>query len=129
MHFMIYLSLLLFNFRKCKHEKITPLSSGSYCPDCGLKIEINWHLIRCAKCQSKRRGLSGLDKVYPLDKYCSKCGEYHYFIDTVDKVEFFDISIAVWSRIECNNSFNSNSKTQVWIEEASNQTNLIPIYT
>lgn len=121
-------SFFIFQKVKCNHEKVTPLSKCNYCPDCGVEIKIKWHLVRCGCCNTKRQGFSSYNKIFPTDTYCEKCGEKHFYIENIERIEFYELSMAVWTKEQISQKSELNSKTQVWVDEKVLTTNLIPIY-
>ena len=124
----VIFSFFLFRKSKCKHDKVTPLSKGNYCPDCGIEIKIKWHIVRCECCNSKRQGGSSYNMIFPTDKYCEKCGEKHFYIEHIDKIEFYELAMAVWTKQEILCKSQHNSKTQVWVDEKVLSTSLVPLY-
>ena len=66
---------------KCSHEKITPNSIGKFCPDCGKEINITWSILRCKHCSTKRASYKRFGMVLPVDRFCSRCGSTHYFVE------------------------------------------------
>lgn len=127
-NFATIFSFFIFQKSQCKHSKITPLSKGSYCPDCGEEIRIKWHIVRCECCNTKRQGGTSYNKIFPTDKYCEKCGEKHFYIETIERIAFYELSMAVWTKEEVFNKPKINSTTQVWVDEKTMNTSLIPIY-
>ncbi|MEI7474180.1 MAG: hypothetical protein WCK67_05315 [bacterium] len=125
----VLFSFFLLRKQKCKHEKVTPLSNGNYCPDCGIEIKIKWHIVRCGCCNSKRQGVSGYNRIFPTDKFCAKCGDKSFYVENIEKVQFYELSMAVWSKEEVLNKPYFNSKTQVWVEEHIIGTSLIPFFS
>ena len=101
---------------KCQHEKITPLSTCKYCPDCGKEISINWFILRCNSCSSKRESMLYFNTLVPAHKHCSKCGCSGFYIEKKEHLDFFDLNFAVMTKEEVK-SIANNRRTQIWIEQ------------
>lgn len=130
---------LLFLSNKCAHNKVYPLSEGAFCPDCGQEIMISWQILRCECCSTKRKAhtfenelspvrlltvavsgftpASHMGKLVPEEKFCKKCGSSDYYIETKEKIEFFDYEYAVILKEEINAKSKIKKTLQVWIEE------------
>ena len=107
----------LFNNIKCTHNKIYPLSEGSFCPDCGLEIKISWQILRCECCSTKRKTHFFMNKLVPKEKFCKKCGSSDYYIEIKEKIEFFDYEYAVILKEEIKEQSIIKKTLQIWIEE------------
>ena len=107
----------LFNNIKCNHNKIYPFSDGTFCPDCGQEIKISWQLLRCECCSSKRNVRVFFNKILPEEKFCKKCGSSEYYIETKEKIEFFDYEYAIILKEEVNTKIKIKKTLQIWIEE------------
>lgn len=116
---ILFLKFLLFFSKRpqCLHEKITPHSIWNFCPDCGKEISINWFILRCRSCSSKRSASLYMNTLIPTDKHCSKCGCNNFYVEKKEKVDFFDLHFAVMTKEEVQNTSNKNGKTQIWIEK------------
>lgn len=116
--------------KKCLHKKMVPLSAGSFCPDCGKKIEISWLILRCKCCKSRRKAKVIFNSVVPDDKYCIKCGEEVCFLERRETLDFFEFDFAIISRKEVDSGINSEELLQVWVEgefSFSGNIKLIPL--
>ncbi len=146
---------MIFIDNKCPHNKIYPFSDGMYCPDCGQEIKISWQILRCKACSSKRKSYFIKNKfipfryltriiydffpqlqretIIPEEKFCKKCGCAEYFIDTREKIEFFDYEYAIILKEEIKFDTNTQKTTQIWVEEekrsrAFNKQKLLPVF-
>jgi len=110
---------LLFSLfkKKCNHKKLTPFSVGNFCPDCGQEIEISWQILRCEHCQNKRKARVILNSTMPEDKFCRKCGTSNFYVEKKERLEFFDIEYAIFSKKEMNSSLESKQILHIWIEK------------
>ena len=111
--------------KNCRHKKITPFSTGNFCPDCGMEIEIFWLILRCECCQSKRAAHVVFNSIIPEDKHCIKCGASGYYIEKKETLEFFEFEYAVISKKAVNDDFNTKEMLQIWIESENEQTSLL----
>jgi len=103
--------------KKCSHKKLTPFSTGDFCPDCGKEIEISWMILRCACCHSKRRARLIFSSIYPEDKYCMKCGGSECFIEKKETLDFFDVEYGIISKKEADNHVKHKEILQIWINK------------
>jgi len=112
------MSLLYFfkNKSECSHPDITPENSGKYCPNCGKRVIIEWYLIRCSCCNTKRYGALVNGSIVPYDKFCFNCGESEYYTEKLSKVSFYDIDYAVIIKKVDNTTQSFIEKTQIWVE-------------
>jgi len=102
---------------KCRHERVSPIGLGKFCPDCGKEIFISWIILRCKCCSTKRQSIPRFDTFLPVEKYCSKCGSRKYYVEKKTKLEFYEFNYATLIREEFENPTDQNNKTQIWIEE------------
>jgi hypothetical protein len=102
--------------QECTHPNISYGKEMSYCPDCGKLIGINWYLLRCSCCNTKRAGYLRDGEIYPTVKYCENCGNQNYSVEKIDKINYFDLHYAVAKTEIINNNFSEKSFIQVWIE-------------
>lgn len=122
----------LFN-TKCTHNKIYPFSDGTFCPDCGQEIKISWRILRCDDCSTKRKTHFFMGKLVPEEKFCKKCGSSEYYIETREKIEFFDYEYAVILKEEVNTNIKVKKTLQIWIEEENlrqsfSKPKLLPVF-
>lgn len=115
---------LFSNNNKCKHTNITPLSAGSYCPDCGKEIQIDWMLLRCSCCNSKREARIIFNSIKPKSKYCIKCGSPECYVEKKETIEYFDVHYAVISKKEAACDINKNEILQIWVEQEHKKSDL-----
>lgn len=111
---MYWLSIL-FNMKKCTHDKLGLYSGRFYCPDCGEYVENQWYLVRCSCCGVKRIAITKGTTVLPKDLFCSNCGEKEYYIEKLEHVNFIDINYATVLQTSLN--LCSKSFTQAWVEK------------
>jgi len=109
----------LINQKKCTHDKIIPSNSGNYCPDCGKQVVIQWHIVRCDGCCSKRKSYLVKNKLSPVENFCTKCGSPDYYVEEKEQIEFFDYDYATMIREEIREKQPIKETIQVWIEEES----------
>lgn len=107
----------LFNNTRCTHNKVYSLNEGAYCPDCGEEIKISWQILRCSCCSTKRKSHFFINKLVPEEKFCKKCGNPEYFIETKEQIEFFDYDYAIILKEEIKAKTQSRKTLQIWIEE------------
>lgn len=108
---------MIFFMRKCKHNKVTPFSAGSFCPDCGKEIQISWLILRCSCCETKRRANVVFNNLVPRDKYCIKCGGSTYYRETKEKIDFFELEYSAISKKELHENNIRKEILQIWIEK------------
>lgn len=119
------LSFLFKNHNKCKHKKVTPFSTGSFCPDCGEEIKISWIILRCSCCQSKRHTRVAFNSLFPRDKFCIKCGDSAYYTEKKETIDYFEVEYAVISKQEINENIGIREILQVWIENERNSADIL----
>lgn len=88
-----------------------------YCPDCGAFVITSWYLVRCSCCNIKRDGVLKLDEVLPKHKYCSNCGEKAYYVEKVNKIQFYELGFAVAKREVITEFYKRIAKNQAWAEQ------------
>jgi len=108
---------LFFHNIKCTHNKVSPLSNGAFCPDCGEEVKISWQILRCNCCSTKRKSHFFMNKLVPEEKFCKKCGSAEYFIEIRENIEFFDYEYAVILKEEIKTKIPIKKTIQIWIEE------------
>ena len=106
----------LFKKSKCNHDKINPHSTGRFCPDCGKEIKIFWYIVRCDNCSTKREAYISFNTIAPVNKFCSKCGCEHYYVEKCEKLPFYDYDFAIYDK-EIVEEVDKPEKVQVWVEE------------
>lgn len=102
---------------KCLHDKVSPLNSGNFCPDCGTEIKISWQLLRCDCCLTKKKFNILRNKIVPEDQFCKNCGNSAFYLETKERPEFFDYAYAVILKEEIRSDFVFKETVQIWIEE------------
>lgn len=119
-----------FNFNnECKHEKFSAEKDIGYCPDCGQLIENQWYIMRCTCCGVKHRAIVKHGKIVPIDKFCENCGNNHFAIERIDKINFIDINYAVLLKTVITKEVQSFTQSWVDIKETSNyKQQLLPQY-
>lgn len=110
------------NFKKCAHRKLTPFSTGNFCPDCGREVEITWLIPRCECCNARRKAKVNFNALHAEDKFCIKCGNSAYYTEKKETLELFDVDYAIISKKEVNNGHEYKERLQVWVEK-ENRTN------
>ena len=105
--------LELFN-KSCNHTHVSPEVDFAYCPDCGELIENQWYLVRCACCGIKLKGMVRNGKIVPEKHFCYNCGTREYVVETVNKINFVDISYAVLIKSVVQNE--DIDITQSWVD-------------
>ena len=58
-----------------------------------------------------------INKILPEEKFCKKCGSSEYYIETKEKIEFFDYEYAIILKEEVNTKVKIKKTLQIWIEE------------
>lgn len=113
-----------FSRKKCTHDLITPSNLERFCPDCGREVVLYWQIVRCSECQTKRKGFLKFDNAVPSEKYCSRCGSEHYYVETRYKVDYFDFNYAIVVKEESADSRISASSMQIWVDNNDNLRNM-----
>lgn len=110
--------MLRYLFKKnqeCFHEKISPDVFAGYCPDCGEYVENQWFLARCGCCGIKHKTIIIKGKIRPEHRFCTNCGDNHYIIEKLDKINFIDINYAVIVKEIILNT--KKSFIQTWVDK------------
>jgi hypothetical protein len=74
-----------------------------------------------------------MNKLVPEEKFCKKCGSPEYFIETKEKIEFFDYEYAIILKEEVNTKVKTKKTLQIWIEEENfrevfSKPKLLPVF-
>lgn len=74
-----------------------------------------------------------MNKLHPEEKFCKKCGCSEYYIDTREKIEFFDYEYAIILKEEVKTDSKIKKTLQIWIEEenireAFRKPKLLPVF-
>lgn len=81
---------------ECAHSRVDKNKSGTYCPDCGYQVQVQWSVVRCRTCTSKRLPKQRLDgKVAPMFKYCNHCGGVDYQVIKKHSVNAHELPYAL----------------------------------
>ena len=113
---MIELFLKFLGIKTCSHPNVETNKVLSYCPDCGKLIRINWYIVKCHCCGKKRIGIIRGNKVIPLSRFCTNCGDEEYNVEKINNINFFNMNYAV-ARKEEENTVPSHECTQTWVDE------------
>ncbi|MFA6988726.1 MAG: hypothetical protein WC197_01540 [Candidatus Gastranaerophilaceae bacterium] len=119
------------NKPECTHSNVSYGKEMSYCPDCGELISINWYLLRCNCCNTKRIGYLRNGEVYPVTQYCENCGNHNYSVEKLNKINYFDLHYAVAKTEIIDNKLKEKRVIQIWIEgkNPDERTTLLPRFT
>jgi hypothetical protein len=126
------LLLLVLSFfitdNSCKHTKLNPLNvHDNYCPDCGKQVVIDWYIIRCTECSTKRSGYHLYNDYLPGDKFCKRCGSNKYKVEIRQEIQFYEYVYASYKMREVAQEVKpavKKSKTRVWVEPSASY----PVY-
>ena len=113
------LSALFFK-NACKHTKVNPFyQHEKYCPDCGKRVSVEWHIIRCSGCFTKRSGYHLYDEYIPHERFCKRCGEENFFVEIKDNIQIFEFAYATY-KFKIHDKLKTRKKqtssTKVWLE-------------
>lgn len=103
---------------ECQHDKVSPISDGEYCPDCGRYVVNEWYVTRCKCCGVKLQSVKKGSDVVPAENFCHNCGGSDFYIEKLSKIDFVNINYAVlFKRAMEEASF--TRMTQCWEENES----------
>ncbi len=80
---------------ECQHDKVSPLSDGEYCPDCGRYIVNEWYITRCKCCGVRLQSVKKGESIIPAEKFCHNCGGSDFYLEKLSKIDFVNINYAV----------------------------------
>ena len=113
---------------ECQHDKVSPVSDGEYCSDCGKYIVNEWYLTRCKCCGVKLQSVKKGSEVVPAENFCHNCGGNDYFVEKLSKIDFINIHYAVLIK-KAQDDMVNNEMTQCWQDENNvNIGGFLPFY-
>ncbi|MBR1976898.1 hypothetical protein IKA15_01310 [bacterium] len=114
---MIDFLINLFSVKnKCSHKNALLNSEEGYCPDCGKYLKKYYYIIRCKHCDIKRRGEVLYQGIYPVDSFCENCGGDDFYVEKLEKINFFDIKYAIISKEVVEDEKQAQEVFQIWTE-------------
>ena len=82
--------------RECDHSRVQLGQNHAFCPDCGYKITLQWTLLKCRQCDSKRVPKKTPDgRIVPLHKYCRHCGSSDSRLVKRERIDAYDLLYAI----------------------------------
>ena len=78
---------------ECQHDKVSPISEGEYCPDCGRYVVNEWYITRCKCCGVKLQSVRKGSEIIPAENFCHNCGGSDYFVEKLSQIDFVNIII------------------------------------
>ncbi len=109
----------------CTHTSFDPVGINQFCPDCGKEIRVAFKIVRCSCCSTRKSAKLIFKRIIPDEKYCSKCGSNDYYVEKKERIEFFDLRYAIILKEIVENSSIEDFRTQIWIENENNWSNII----
>lgn len=108
----------------CRHNNFDPLSvNDQYCPDCGKHISVDWYIVHCANCDTRRSGFHLFGKFLPNDRFCKKCGCEAFDLEIKKELGFLDYRYACYKINELDDMLTPQhfreSHGYAWVEEPS----------
>lgn len=101
---------------KCSHRNALLNSEEGYCPDCGKYLKKYYYIIRCKHCDIKRKGEVLYQGIYPVDSFCENCGGDDFYVEKLEKINFFDIKYAIISKEVVEDENPLQEVFQIWTE-------------
>lgn len=101
---------------KCSHRNALLNSEEGYCPDCGKYLKKYYYIIRCKHCDIKRKGEVLYQGIYPVDSFCENCGGDDFYVEKLEKINFFDIKYAIISKEVVEEENPLQEVFQIWTE-------------
>lgn len=101
---------------KCSHRNALLNSEEGYCPDCGKYLKKYYYIIRCKHCDIKRKGEVLYQGIYPVDSFCENCGGDDFYVEKLEKINFFDIKYAIISKEVVEEEKPVQEVFQIWTE-------------
>ncbi len=120
---------LFYNFipaRECQHDKVSPMSDGEYCPDCGRYIVNEWYITRCKCCGVRLQSVKKGDKIVPAENFCHNCGGSDFYLEKLSKIDFININYAVLIKKAMEDGSFSRT-TQCWQEPEDSKNNVVKL--
>ena len=115
---------------ECQHDKVSPLSDGEYCPDCGRYIVNEWYITRCKCCGVRLQSVKKGESIIPAEKFCHNCGGSDFYLEKLSKIDFVNINYAVLIKRSAEEGV-FISTTQCWQDEEKESVlklNLLPFF-
>lgn len=106
----------LFKSRECTHKNALLKRDEGYCPDCGAYLKKNFYVVRCKHCDIKRISVNNYGEIEPASKYCENCGGSEYYVEKLERINFFDIKYVVFKLEEILTPQNDKDYTQIWVD-------------
>ncbi len=101
---------------KCSHRNALLNSEEGYCPDCGKYLKKYYYIIRCKHCDIKRKGEVLYQGIYPSSGFCENCGGEDFYVEKLEKINFFDIKYAIISKEVVEDARPLQEVFQIWTE-------------
>ena len=75
-----------------------------------------YYIIRCKHCDIKRKGEVLYQGIYPVDSFCENCGGDDFYVEKLEKINFFDIKYAIISKEVVEEEKPVQEVFQIWTE-------------
>ena len=108
---------ILFRNKICTHKNALLKREEGYCPDCGAYLKKHFYVVRCKHCDIKRLSVVNYGEIEPANKYCENCGGHEYYIEKLDRINFFDIKYVVFKLEEIFIPEKTKEFTEVWVDD------------
>ena len=102
--------------RICLHKNALLNSNEGYCPDCGAYLKKTFYVVRCKHCDIKRVGVVNFGDIEPLTRYCENCGGHEYYVEKLERINFFDIKYVIFKLEEIFVPKKNQDFTEIWTE-------------
>lgn len=80
----------------CEHRRVNLMEAPTYCQDCGYMVRIEWLMVQCRRCQSKRVPCKTfLGQIKPLQPYCRHCGYDGFRIVKKEHIDAYELMYAL----------------------------------
>lgn len=109
----------LFKDNTCSHKNALLKGDEGYCPDCGAYLKKHFYVIRCKHCDIKRVGVVNFDSIEPVSKYCENCGGREYYVEKLERVNFFDIKYVILKLEEILVPEKKEEYSEIWVDNVS----------
>ncbi len=110
----------------CNHANAPFTEGKSICPDCGRTVILQWAVLRCEFCQTKRASRFIFRTVFPLENYCTACGQNETRLDYLENPAYYHLHKAILvvqdEHAYLNRHQAFTGKPKVWFDSAGSQT-------
>ncbi len=112
---------LIYTLFTCNHAHAPFTEGKSICPDCGRVVILQWAVLRCDQCKTKRNSRFIFRTVLPVENYCTLCGQHETTLEYMENPSYYKLHKAVLVVQDEQTYLNRQTllwpeKTRVWLD-------------